>query len=104
MDNYIGISSIKKEICMQEFMVHEYPGIILKFIPDGTLQIFGEDKAKPIKHTYSIFHNGNIFYLETSPSILEEPSKMILKVMKNHITLEGNKEILHLSKLKLKIY
>jgi len=103
--DFTGLSQIRKELCMTEYICKEFPGLKFNFIPEGTLQIVGN--GNPIIHHYSLSHNkdGN-FILAVSPHILNEPSDMILKIMKNHITLESLKqdennnpiEILHLSK------
>jgi len=91
---------------MHDWVCTEFPGLLFKFIPQGTLQIFGKDK-NPIIHQYTIIHDGVDFFLETAPHLFNEPERMLMRFMPNHITLQGiNKDenILHLTRLKLKAY
>ncbi len=106
-----GISHLKKVLCHSDFIVQEFPGILLKFMPEGTLLVTGQGKI-PIKHYYELMHTPDNFILKTSPHLLQESFDMVVKYMKNHIILIGVKqdengeplETLNLTRLKLRAF
>ena len=109
----IGLRSFLKELIISEYLVQEYPHVLLKFLPAGVLHIIGQIK-QPIIHKYTVSHNHtkNTFTMTISPSVMNIPGTMVAVMMKNHVTLysdakddQGNPvETLHLSKIRLKDY
>lgn len=107
MDNFFSRSQLLKELINTMFTVVEYPGLLLHFLPEGHLQVWGKDPKTPINITYSLIHNGDNWILATAPHLLQKPSNMKLLIMKNHITLvslANEEEVLHLNRLKIKSY
>ena len=102
----IGKKWLIKELLHTEYLCVEYPHVALKFLPAGILQVFGEQK-QPLIHRYSISHSvdTDTWYMEVIPNLTNEPGKMKIDIMKNHLTLTNEQgEVLHLNKLNLKAY
>jgi len=102
----MGKKWLLKEMMHTEYLCVEHPHVALKFLPGGILQVFGEQK-QPIIHRYSISHqvDEDEYYMEVIPNLTDEPGKLKMDIMKNHLTLTNkNGEVLHLNKLNLRAY
>lgn len=102
----MGKKWLVKEMMHTEYLCVEHPHVALKFLPGGILQVFGEQK-QPIIHRYSISHqvDEDKWYIEVFPNLTNEPGKLKIDIIKNHLTLTNeNGEVLHLNKLNFKAY
>lgn len=98
------LQALRKEISHFPFICEEYPGLMLKFIPGGTLLIKGQ-ALSPIKYEWSIRHNGNDCILSVSPHLIHSHGDYKVDMVKDHINLTSIKAEdvnLHLVRLKLK--
>lgn len=100
-----SLTDIHRELQRGEYGCIQYPHVILKFLPSGTLQVFGEQKF-PIVHKYTLVHRDDIWIMTTSPHLMNEPAEMRMELMKNHMTLFSNvnDEVLHFNKTKFSPY
>ena len=96
----LGKKGVIKRLVKHDLFCKEYPHVIIKFQPLGVLHIFIKDRKQPLLHTYSINHNANTdqWFIDISPSILNEPEIMELKITTVEIQLVGANETLHLNK------
>lgn len=105
------LSDIHKELIRGEYVCHEFPSLVVHFLPGGTLRVYGERK-QPFVHSYTVIHRGDQWFMDTTPHLLNEPAEMEMFMMENHLTLKSSivddqnnsKEELHFSKIKIKPY
>lgn len=109
-DNNIDIHSgkhLKKLLCYHEWIPVENPNIMLKFLPEGTMQIIGSLPKASLIYKWTLRHTPEDNYvLQTIPSLVNFPQDLLVIMSNDNIELKGldtnNMEILHLIKHKIK--
>jgi len=101
----MGLRQLSRELMMSEYTVAEYPGLVLKFLHGGILQVKGKESTPRI-YRYTLAHTEGVYRMTTAPHLLNEPCTMDMKIMKNHMTLSNTDgtEIIHLNKIKICAY
>ena len=87
--NEMGLKQIRKELLYSEYTVKQYPHVVLKFLPQGVLQITSITRSIPVIHSYNISHDAQSYYMEVEPPLEGEPGKMKMLIIKGHLTLHS---------------
>ena len=101
----MGLRQLSRELMMSDYTCAEYPGLTLRFLHGGILQVRGKESTPRI-YRYTLAHTEGVYRMTTAPHLLNEPCTMDMKIMKNHMTLSNpdGTEVIHLNKIRVKAY
>lgn len=103
----LGTDAVKRVLSYTTFHIKEFPGLTMRFLPKGVLQIKGK-KDTPYLYEWGLYHLNNEVIIRIDPDICEIPADMKVELPNINTVLmtsiEDSTEKLTLTCVNLKSY